>query len=203
MLIAAVIESDQDLKPGQFDFVRKNLTKFYPKDRTEELMAYLDKVIAKGKVDHKSLCKKISWEFTYRERIEVLHLLISIAVLDGLMMESEKKILRQIAFFLGIPAKTFQQILKLFYFKNESHFKQKEKKKSYSSSLWLSEAYELLGLSEKATIKQIKKAYRKLALLHHPDRVIHMDEAFQTAAKEKFQKIADAYEYIKDKRGFS
>jgi DnaJ like chaperone protein len=42
-----------------------------------------------------------------------------------------------------------------------------------------------------------------MALKHHPDRLIHLGKEYQKSAKEKFQIISDAYEYIKDRKGFS
>ncbi|MFN5673725.1 MAG: DnaJ domain-containing protein, partial [Bacteroidota bacterium] len=46
------------------------------------------------------------------------------------------------------------------------------------------------------------RAYRKLAVLHHPDKVASEPEAVQKSAKEQFQKIQQAYEQIKKNRGF-
>lgn len=64
-------------------------------------------------------------------------------------------------------------------------------------SLFTDDAYAILGVDPKtATTKDIKTAYRKLALLHHPDR--HTDEAAKAEATQKFAKIANAYEILSD-----
>ena len=52
------------------------------------------------------------------------------------------------------------------------------------------ELYKILGIAKNATEKDIKKAYRKLALTHHPDR---------GGDEDKFKKISGAYEILKDK----
>jgi len=47
----------------------------------------------------------------------------------------------------------------------------------------------------------VKKAYRKMAIKYHPDKVSHLGPEHQNAAKEKFQKLTEAYERIKKERG--
>lgn len=61
--------------------------------------------------------------------------------------------------------------------------------------------YKTLGVSRKAKAKEIKKAYRDLALLWHPDK--HEGEEAKEKAIVEFQKIAEAYEVLSDdeKRG--
>jgi DnaJ family protein A protein 2 len=49
--------------------------------------------------------------------------------------------------------------------------------------------YDLLGVPQTATFDEIKKAFRKLALKHHPDR---------GGDKEKFQELNMAYETLTD-----
>ena len=63
-------------------------------------------------------------------------------------------------------------------------------------------AYSILGLQPNATNDEIKKAYRKMAVEYHPDKVSYLGEDIQNSAKEKFQKINEAYESLKKERGF-
>ena len=53
--------------------------------------------------------------------------------------------------------------------------------------------YEALGISRNASPEEIKKAYRRLAVKHHPDR-----NPGDTAAEEKFKSISEAYAVLSD-----
>ena len=78
----------------------------------------------------------------------------------------------------------------------EWEFFRKYKKPSseYSeNTLDKSEAYEILGLSISATLAQVKKRYRELALKHHPDK---NEPAIKTEVEKKFVRINQAYETI-------
>lgn len=58
--------------------------------------------------------------------------------------------------------------------------------------------YELLCVDPGATREDIKKAYRKQALLFHPDKMKpHMKEE----ASQHFQLISEAYEVLSDGKG--
>ncbi|XP_063607968.1 dnaJ homolog subfamily B member 9-like isoform X3 [Penaeus indicus] len=52
--------------------------------------------------------------------------------------------------------------------------------------------YDVLGISRKATDREIKKAFRKLAVQYHPDK------NKEPGAEEKFREIAEAYEVLSD-----
>lgn len=58
--------------------------------------------------------------------------------------------------------------------------------------------YEILGLNRDASEEEIKKAYRKLAMKHHPDRNPDSKDG-----EEKFKEAKEAYEVLSDteKRG--
>lgn len=53
--------------------------------------------------------------------------------------------------------------------------------------------YKILGVERKASEDEIKRAYRKLALKHHPDR-----NPGDAAAEEKFKEINEAYQVLSD-----
>jgi molecular chaperone DnaJ len=53
--------------------------------------------------------------------------------------------------------------------------------------------YELLGVGRNAGEEEIKKAYRKLALQHHPDR-----NPGDKRAEEKFKEVSEAYSVLSD-----
>ncbi|KAL8732315.1 MAG: hypothetical protein Q9181_004002, partial [Wetmoreana brouardii] len=53
--------------------------------------------------------------------------------------------------------------------------------------------YKLLGVEKDASENEIKKAYRKLAIVHHPDK--NPDDE---SAAEKFKEIGEAYECLSD-----
>lgn len=55
--------------------------------------------------------------------------------------------------------------------------------------------YEILGVPKAASVDDIKKAYRGLAMKHHPDRV---EAAHKKEAEEKFKEISEAYAVLSD-----
>ena len=56
-----------------------------------------------------------------------------------------------------------------------------------------SDYYEVLGIAKNATAEEIKKAYRKKAIQHHPDK-----NPGDQSAEEKFKEAAEAYEVLRD-----
>ena len=65
----------------------------------------------------------------------------------------------------------------------------------------LEQAYKVLEVTPEATDQEIRAAYRRLALKHHPDRVATLGEDVRRAAEEKFQEINNAKEQIYKARG--
>lgn len=60
------------------------------------------------------------------------------------------------------------------------------------------EYYAELGLSRSASLADVKKAYKKLSLSFHPDKLRQRGETLTPEMQDKFRKIKQAYEVLVD-----
>jgi DnaJ like chaperone protein len=65
----------------------------------------------------------------------------------------------------------------------------------------MTDPYKVLGVSRDASDDEVKKAYKQMAIKHHPDKVAYLGEEMKNSANERFKKINTAYESIKKERG--
>jgi DnaJ like chaperone protein len=129
----------------------------------------------------------------YEKRSQVLYFLASIAMVDGEIVSTELAFMKEIARLLNLNDDELDRILNTHFY---SENKKKIDNKSISSSTLLISAFKVLGLEKGVSIEQVKSSYRKLAMIHHPDKFSTESEAQQKIAHERFVKINDAYEYV-------
>jgi hypothetical protein len=67
-----------------------------------------------------------------------------------------------------------------------------EKKRSASART----PWEVLGVNETATLKEIQAAYKEAVKKYHPDKLSHLGEEFSSLANEKFLEIQNAYHQL-------
>lgn len=181
VLIAAVMKADGKILRSELDYVKAFLhTKFGVESGNEALQMLRD--LLKQTIPVKDVSFQIRDRLEYHSRLELIHLLYGVAKADGHIHETELKLIAQIAYYLEISSADQQSIRTMFVEDTDS-------------------AYKILGVDKNASSDEIKKAYRKLAVEFHPDKVSYLGEDFRKNAKEKFQKINEAYETIKKKKG--
>ena len=127
-------------------------------------------------------CLQIKQNMSYEQRLQLLNFLAMIAQSDGYVCNEEVEALKEISLAMGLSEEEVDSMLNL-------------------GGKTLEEAYKVLELTPDATNEDIKKAYRKLALKHHPDKVATLGEDVKKAAEEKFRQINDAKEIIFKARG--
>ena len=118
----------------------------------------------------------------YEERLQLLNFLAKIAQSDGNVCQAEIEALKEVATAMGLSAQEVESMLNL-------------------GGNTLEQAYKVLEIEPTATDDEVKAAYRKLALKHHPDRVATLGEDVKKAAEEKFQQINNAKDLIYKARG--
>ncbi len=205
LLSAAVIKADGRIYKKELDLVRKRLTHDFGTESVEKYMLDLS-ICLKKKIKVESVCNAVRYNLDYPGKIQLLHFLTGLTVTNGIIVDSEFDLLQKISSLIELPERSFISILAMFNFRREHSYNrshrngQKAKPTSFNE---LSRAFRILEIDKSASDEEVKKAYRKLAKIHHPDRVFHLGPEFQKNSKVKFQKIADAYELIKDKKGFN
>lgn len=206
VLLAAIVKVDEKQSDMEFRYIEAALSEHFSQIRVIEMLKLIEKLVRSEKLNYQKVCRVVVMNFRLNERIQLLHFLVGIATADGILTKSERELVTEIAHKIGLTTTTVDSILNMFSFISEEELKyrqERNERKKTVIKMGLSQAYKILGLAETAGVTEIKKAYRKLAMQHHPDRLIHLGAEHQQSAKAKFQSISDAYEYIKEKKGFS
>ena len=125
---------------------------------------------------------QIAANLPYEQRLQLLDFLVNIAKSDGSVCSEEIAALKEVAQCMELSPKEVESMLNL-------------------SGNSLEEAYKVLEIDPSATNEEVRTAYRRLALKHHPDRVATLGEDVKKAAEEKFQQINNAKERIYKARG--
>lgn len=86
----------------------------------------------------------------------------------------------------------------LFYYTISEHKHLLENAKLELKKSKRKDYYKILGVSKSASDDEIKKAYRKRALLHHPDRHSSAPEEEKRDQEKKFKELGEAYNVLSD-----
>lgn len=127
------------------------------------------------------VCSQIRSCMDYSQRLQLYHFLVSLGACDGLQ-QREIDVLETIANYIGLSKGEADSIIAQFRPSNDSNYK-------------------ILEIDPSATDEEVKKAYRKMAVKYHPDKVATLGADVQKAAEEKFKAVSKAYEEICRERG--
>ena len=127
-------------------------------------------------------CQQIARNMDYSQRLQLLNFLVMISQADGRVDPAEVTAMKECAQWMQMSVDEVDSMLGLGKDDLES-------------------AYRVLGVSPNASDDEVKKAYRRLALEHHPDKVVALGDDIRKAAEKKFQEINAAKDKIWKARG--
>jgi DnaJ like chaperone protein len=198
ILSALIIKADNQIDQRELDYVRAHFVSLFGKSRANNAFKIFNEVIKNDSVSTRRVCMQIQQHMDHPSRLQLLHYLFGIAASDGYVSPNEITEIRKIAGYLHISRRDYDAIEAMFSGYNQRSSYQKASFNGYHTE----SAYKILNVDKSATNDDIKKAYRKMAKKHHPDKIQHLGETHAKAAEEKFKQIKDAYEQLQDERNF-
>ena len=180
VLSASVIKADGKTSSQELSTLRSFFTRNFGAQAGNEAEEIVRELLTKD-YNLYEVCSQIRSCMDYSQRLQLYHYLVSLAACDGLL-QSEMDILEVIASYIGLSKSEVNSIFAQFRPGNDSN-------------------YRVLEITPDATDDEVKKAYRKMAVKYHPDKVATLGEDVQKAAEEKFKAVNQAYEAICRERG--
>ncbi len=181
ILSAAVMKADNRITKSELDYVKAFLIRQFGQQAGQEQLLALREIL-KQDYSVADVSKQIGQYMDYSARLQLLHYLFGLSGADGHTHPKEIELIETISSYLGIRMPDLKSIRAMFV---------KD----------INNAYQILETTPDANEEELKKAYRKMAVKYHPDKVAHLGEDVKKAATEKFQKVQAAYEEIKKQRG--
>lgn len=182
VLVSAILNADGKIMKSELNYVKDFFKVNFGSEGAQNALRILHD-LTKQEIPVTDVCHQIKNYMDYPGRLQLIHFLFGIAASDGEIHPDELKLIRQISISLGISSADYTSIEAMLIPKTD----------------W---AYDVLELVPMATDEEVKKAYRKMAVKYHPDKVSYLGEEIQHAANEKFKKVNEAYQLISKERKF-
>lgn len=184
VMIACVMKADGRVMKAELEVVKRFLVTNFGEEDAREALQVLKNLLEQP-INVVEVANQIKMYMNDSAKLQMVRFLFDVAYADGAVNEAELSEIKRIAFIFGITGTEFES-LKAPYVK---HVDQN----------W---AYKALELEPTAGIDEIKKAYRRMAMKYHPDKVHNLGEDVKKSATEKFRAVNEAYEHLKKEKNF-
>lgn len=201
ILIAAILKADGQVRRSELDYVKSFFAQSYDEEKGKRYLAMLrDLVKPEVNIDVRKACQQIKYHTDYTTRYHIVDFLFGLTMADNAFDANENSTISLIASVFGINTGDYASMYAR-HVGGRTYGQQDRRTGSYTSSSSHKDPYKILGLTSAATDEEVKKAYRRLAMKYHPDKVEGMGEEVKKNAAAQFREINEAYEQIKTARG--
>lgn len=183
VLVASVMKADGRIMKSELDYVRNYFVSRFGDATASEAVVMLRDIL-KQEIPLREVTQQLAQRLDYSYRLEMLHFLFGIASADRTVSSNENDLIQRISGYMGISDSDFQSIRAMFLGQTDA-------------------SYKILEIDSSVSDEEVKKAYRRMAMKYHPDKVSHLGEDFKQVANEKFKKVKAAYDQIKKERGIN
>lgn len=180
VLIAAVMKADGKVLRVELDYVKQFFVSQFGTESAKQALLVL-KDILKKEIPVREVSQQIRSNMDYSSRLQLMHLLFNLSIADSAIKIEELEVLEKIAVNMGVAERDYLSIKNMFIPETDS-------------------SYKILEIERSATDEEVKKAFRRMAMKYHPDRVSHLGDEFKKTADEKFKSVNEAYDKIKKER---
>lgn len=184
VMMACVMKADGNVQKKELDVVKRFLVANFGEEGALDALQVLKKLLDQP-INEVEVASQINLYMNYSAKLQLIRLLFDIAYADGDVNLAELNVIQRISNTFNISSADFQS-LKAPYVKNVDQN-------------W---AYKALEIEPSASVDDIKKAYRRMAMKYHPDKVANLGDDIKKSATEKFRSVNEAYEQLKKQRGF-
>ena len=199
VLSAAVIKADGRTTTQELNTLSRFFIKNFGANAANDAEEIVKELINKD-FNLYEVCVQVRSCMDYSQRLQLYHYLVELGACDGLI-QREIDVIEVIGTYIGLAKEDIDAIFAQFGRYNSNSGSQGSSSNNSSSYSNSESNYRILGISPSATDDEVKKAYRKMAIKYHPDKVATLGEDVQKAAEEKFKTISQAYEAICKERG--
>ena len=192
-LASYVIRADGKIMHSEMEAMRQFLRANFGEVAVEQGVEIMMRLFERQKIDdaHQpgsyrqtivGCCHQLRDSIPEAQRLQILSLLAMLAKADGHVATEEVNVLREITLELGLTEAELNSMLGL-------------------GSTTLADAYAVLEVAPTATDDEVRSAYKRLVVKHHPDRVASLGDDVRLAAEKKLKQINEARDIIYKARG--
>tara|TARA_B100001287_G_scaffold126366_1_gene106529 strand:- start:378 stop:1085 length:708 start_codon:yes stop_codon:yes gene_type:complete len=183
ILSSLVIKSDGKIIKEELEYVKNFFTNTFGVNKANQYFKIFNNLNKQSLSSQlRPICKQLNKYINHSSRLQIIHFLFGVSASDNEIHISEKILIEKIATYLNISKYDFESIQSMFV--------------DNRSDNSLEKYYKILAVNNSASIDEVKKAYRKMAMKYHPDKLQGVSSDIVKLAEEKFQLVQDAYENI-------